>query len=127
MPLLSRPFRANRQGEWSKGKVVVFIVTLAAQRSVTLAARAAGMSRKSAYALKARDSAFCEAWAAALSAPGSAFHGDKAKRSGSSTLSSKPARVAKKPDDAMLRNRSFAAMPMRPRESPRVARSSRDQ
>jgi len=44
---------------------VTFIVTLAATRSVTLAARAVGMSRKSAYALKQRDPAFAFAWAAA--------------------------------------------------------------
>jgi hypothetical protein len=64
--LLSRPFRPNRPHEWSKGKAVTFIVTLAATRSVTLAARAAGMSRKAAYALKSRDPAFADAWKVAL-------------------------------------------------------------
>ena len=63
MPLLSRPLRPRRNGEGSGSRGVTFIVTLAAHRSVTLAARKAGMSRKSAYALKARDPAFAAAWA----------------------------------------------------------------
>ena len=66
MPLLSRPLRPRRNGEWSGSRGVTFIVTLAAHRSVTLAAREARMSRKSAYALKARDPAFAEAWDEAL-------------------------------------------------------------
>ena len=60
---LSRPRRAH---EWSGGKIVTFLVTLAATQSVTLAARGAGMSRKSAYALKGRDPAFADAWNKAL-------------------------------------------------------------
>lgn len=40
----------------------------AAARSVTLAARGAGMSRKSAYGLKSPDPAFAHAWEAALNA-----------------------------------------------------------
>jgi hypothetical protein len=76
--LLSRPRRATRSGEWTSTKAVTFIVTLAATRSVTLAARASGMSRKSAYALKARDRGFAAAWAAALEASASApRQGDK--------------------------------------------------
>ena len=62
----SRSNRRTRAAEWNAGKAVTFIVTLAATRSVTLAARAAGMSRKSAYALKRRDPAFDAAWTAAL-------------------------------------------------------------
>jgi hypothetical protein len=54
--------------EWSARKAVTFIVTLAATRSVTLAAREAGMSRKAAYALRSRDCAFAAAWNAALKA-----------------------------------------------------------
>lgn len=68
MILLSNPRRPHRPHEWSKGKAVTFIVTLAATRSVTLAARAAGMSRKAAYALKSRDPAFASAWNAAIAA-----------------------------------------------------------
>ena len=71
--LLSRPRRPRRAGEWTAAKAVTFIVTLAAMRSVTLAARRAGMSRKSAYALKHRDPTFAVAWAAAVRAP----EGDK--------------------------------------------------
>ena len=66
--LLSRPRRPRRSHEWDAGKVVTFIVTLAATHSVTLATREAGMSRKSAYALKDRDPAFAAAWNAALKA-----------------------------------------------------------
>jgi hypothetical protein len=66
--LLSQPRRPRRLGEWTPDKAVTFIVSLAARRSVTLAARAAGMSRKSAYALKARDPAFAAAWTAAAKA-----------------------------------------------------------
>ena len=58
--------RPRRPHEWSNVKAVTFIVTLAALRSVTLAADRAGMSRKSAYALKSRDPAFAAAWVAAL-------------------------------------------------------------
>jgi hypothetical protein len=76
--LLSRPRRPRRSGEWTSDRAVTFIVTLAATRSVTLAARGAGMSRKSAYALRARDAAFAAAWTAAANAAVTAsLHGDK--------------------------------------------------
>lgn len=65
MPFLTPAPRARRRHEWSHAKAVTFIVTLAATRSVTLAAQEAGMSRKSAYALKARDPAFAMVWNAA--------------------------------------------------------------
>jgi hypothetical protein len=65
---LSPPRRPRRSGEWTPDKAVTFIVTLAATRSVTLATREAGMSRKSAYALKARDPAFAAAWTAGVNA-----------------------------------------------------------
>jgi hypothetical protein len=67
---LCRPRRRRRSHEWSAGKTVTFIVTLAASGSVTLAARKAGMSRKSAYALKSRDPVFAAAWRAAVGASG---------------------------------------------------------
>ncbi len=66
--ILSPSTRTRRAGAWAAGKAVTFIVTLAATRTVTLAARAAGMSRKSAYALRERDPAFAAAWDAALGA-----------------------------------------------------------
>lgn len=58
--------RTARAAEWSAGKIVTFIVTLAATRTVTRAAHAAGMSRKAAYALRQRDPAFRNAWIAAI-------------------------------------------------------------
>ncbi|HEY7004971.1 MAG TPA: hypothetical protein VH392_00660 [Sphingomicrobium sp.] len=88
MHLLSRPRRTHRFHEWSAGKAVTFIVTLAATQSVTLAAREAGMSRKSAYALKARDSAFAAAWAAAVNA------GAKVSREGDKVNEVDEARVS---------------------------------
>ena len=63
---LARPIRPRRVGEWTEPKAVTFIVTLAASRSVTLAARQAGMSRKAAYELKRRDAGFAAVWNAAL-------------------------------------------------------------
>ena len=66
--ILSRPRRPHRSGQWTSPAAVTFIVTLAATRSVTLAAREARMSRKSAYALRSRDAAFAFAWAAAVNA-----------------------------------------------------------
>jgi hypothetical protein len=86
MHFLSRPRRPRRSGEWTPAKAVTFIVTLAATRSVTLAAREAAMSRKSAYALKDRDCAFAEAWNAALMArdanrPRARIEGDTSDRS----------------------------------------------
>ena len=68
MHLLSSPRRPSRAQEWTPGRAVTFIVTLAASRSVTLAARQSGMSRKAAYALKARDPLFAASWAAAVNA-----------------------------------------------------------
>ena len=64
--LFTRSNRRTRAAQWNAAKAVTFIVTLAATRSVTLAALEAGMSRKSAYALKRRDPAFDTAWKAAL-------------------------------------------------------------
>ena len=77
MHLLSRPLRPRRNGEWSGSRALTFIVTLAAHRSVTLAAREAGMSRKSAYTLKARDPAFAAAWDEALKDARNACQGDE--------------------------------------------------
>jgi hypothetical protein len=65
---LSKPRRRPRRGEWTPEQAVTFIVTLAAAGSVTIAAHRAGMSRKSAYALRGRDPAFAAAWAAAMRA-----------------------------------------------------------
>jgi hypothetical protein len=70
---LAQTRRPRRAGEWTEAKAVTFIVTLAASRSVTLAATRAGMSRKAAYVLKHRDRGFEAAWRAAV-AP---FEGNK--------------------------------------------------
>lgn len=77
MNLLSSPRRRHRSHEWTGAKAVTFIVTLAATGNVTLAARAAGMSRKSAYALESRDPGFAAAWQSALDARRRRRQGDK--------------------------------------------------
>jgi hypothetical protein len=109
--LLSQPHRARRLGEWTPGKAVTFIVTLAATRNVTLAARAAGMSRKSAYALKSRDSVFADAWGAATNAPAQKpVEGDTpvlVRPSTSSTVQCHPDRRLL---DAARRDRFFARL-----------------
>jgi hypothetical protein len=68
MQFLSPSRRPRRSHEWTAAKAVTFIVTLAASQSVTLAVRRAGLSRKSAYALRARDPRFAAAWKAAVHA-----------------------------------------------------------
>lgn len=79
MLLLSRPRRQRRASDWTSARAVTFVVTLAAHRSVTLAAARAGMSRKSAYALKGRDAAFAAAWDQAVTVgTGRSRQGDKA-------------------------------------------------
>ena len=98
---------------------VTFIVTLAATRSVTLAASEARMSRKSAYALKSRDPAFAAAWVAALDAGGDQRReGDKVEEvyeppvpSGQGNMS--PSRID--------RERAFAGLLVTLRESPPLA------
>lgn len=59
-PPIARP----RHDGWSGEKRLAFIVTLRRTRNVTRAAAAAGMSRESAYRLRARPSAaeFAAAW-----------------------------------------------------------------
>jgi len=79
MQLLSSPLRPRRPGEWTEGHAILFIVTLAARGSVTLAARDAGMSRKSAYALRQRDPHFARAWDAALKAAAADASAKRAK------------------------------------------------
>ena len=66
-PFANLAVSPRRPHQWTQAKVVTFIVTLASRQSVTLAAARAGMSRKSAYALKGKDCAFAAAWNAALS------------------------------------------------------------
>ena len=119
MHLLSRPRRPRRAREWSPERAVTFIVTLAATRSVTLAARAAGMSRKSAYALKGRDPAFASAWRAAVRAGAPLLvQGDKAYKvdrpptpppQGNTLLS------------RLARKHAFAGLGARPRDSAPLA------
>lgn len=117
MQILSRLRRPHRSGEWTGGAAVTFIVTLAATRSVTLAARAARMSRKSAYALKSRDPAFAAAWAAALNASRQqSFQGDKVKEVEGAPVSlgrgdSNSAR--ERLQDDRLRNTHFARLAAR--------------
>ena len=122
MHLLSQPHRTRRAGEWTPGKAVTFTVTLAATRNVTLAARAAGMSRKSAYALKERDPVFAAAWAAATTAPGrKPVEGDTAKLVRPSTSSTADRHPDRMRLDAARRDRFFARLAALNRESAPLA------
>ena len=119
MHLLSRPRRPLRSGEWTSAKAVTFIVTLAATRSVTLAAREAGMSRKSAYALQARDPAFATAWAAAVKAgAGISRQGDKVEEVHVPRVSTSH---GDRPPSRSDRERAFVRLVARIRESAPLA------
>ena len=124
--LLSRPRRARRSSDWSPAKAVTFIVTLAAHRSVTLAAEEAGMSRKSAYVLKDRDPAFAAAWTAALRTRKGRRQGDKVEEVEEPPVSSSQGnslhaglRADRRPD------RLFAALARSRRRPPKVESSRR--
>ncbi len=62
------PPASPREQSWTRERQVVFLQALAASQSVSEAARAAGMSRQSAYALRGRlkGQPFDRAWQAAL-------------------------------------------------------------
>lgn len=137
MHLISSPRRSRRAHEWSNAKAVTFIVTLASGRPVTLAARAAGMSRKSAYALKSREPAFRMAWEAAVSSsaskrearPGAtvqrpvavANEGDNRTRAPLSSVSTSSPHAARRAAE-LARDRFFAGLARsRPQQSPRPA------
>jgi hypothetical protein len=108
---LSRPRRSRRSGEWTPARAVTFIVTLAASQSVTLAARAASMSRKAAYALKARDPAFAGAWQAALAASRpSRRQGDKVKEVHGPRVSRGQGNRRFRSFDAELRDQFFSTI-----------------
>jgi hypothetical protein len=117
--LFSRPRRPHRSGEWTQARAVTFIVTLAATGSVTLAARQAGMSRKSAYALKARDPAFAAAWMAAVKARATTSRqGDKVEEVHEPPVS--PGHGDALPSRSE-RERAFAGLVAKLRESPPLA------
>jgi len=66
---MERASRIRSDG-WTVARQIVFLEMLARTRSVTAGARAAGMSRESAYRLRARDprGLFAAAWARAFRA-----------------------------------------------------------
>lgn len=117
--LLSRPRRPHRSSEWNSAKAVTFIVTLAATRSVTRAARETRMSRKAAYALKARDPAFASAWAAAMNANRRGLgQGDKVEEVEGAPVS--PVRGST-PPSRIDRERALVQLVATLRESPPLA------
>ena len=75
MSIRTSPQRRARADGWTDRKRVTFIVTLVASGSVTFAAASAGLSRKSAYALRNRDSAFASLWERALEAGKASYRG----------------------------------------------------
>jgi hypothetical protein len=60
-----RPEPSRKTGGWSADRQRLYIETLAETGSVHLSARAAGLSARSAYALRVRSPAFSAAWDAA--------------------------------------------------------------
>jgi len=60
-----KPEPSRRVGGWSAARQRLYIETLAETGSVHLAAKAAGLSARSAYALRVRSPAFSAAWDAA--------------------------------------------------------------
>ena len=119
MHLLSRPRHVPRAGGWTSDKVVTFIVAFAATRSVTLAAHAAGMSRKAAYALRARDAAFAAAWAAAVKAGAERpLEGDKVEEVEEPPISSGQGNASLSRAE---RERAFVGLLAQLRESPPLA------
>lgn len=119
MPFVSQPRSPRRPGEWTSDKAVTFIVTLAATHSVTLAARRAGMSRKSVYALKARDRAFAAEWAAAAKAGTIAsIQGDRVEEVHAPPVSTGQGDALPSRQD---RERSFVGLMIALRESPSLA------
>jgi len=117
---LCRPRRPRRLGEWTRDKVVTFIVTLAASQSVTLAAREAGMSRKSAYALRARDPAFAGAWDTAAKV-------HSARRRGSETKDVREPPVSLGQGDKRTHvRRSISSTPQQPGDARRLDSLRRD-
>jgi hypothetical protein len=120
---LSHSRRPRRAGEWTESRAVTFIVTLAASRSVTLAAAKAGISRKSAYALKIRNAAFAAAWNAALVAGAkvwrqgpalNSFQGDKLAKVHNPPIErpegDKASRLTSRNLDAEMRDLFFSAV-----------------
>lgn len=63
VPFIPEPSR--KTGGWSAVRQRLFIETLAETGSVHLSAKAAGLSARSAYALRVRSSAFAQTWDAA--------------------------------------------------------------
>lgn len=61
-----RKTRAPRPARWTRQSRKQFLTVLAETSNVSASARAAGMNRHSAYALKERDAEFAKSWKAAL-------------------------------------------------------------
>ena len=64
------PASRTRRDGWTNGKRVTFFVTLAETGSVTFACVSVRLSRKSAYALRKRDSTFASLWERGLAMAG---------------------------------------------------------
>lgn len=62
----SRSVRRIREDGWTVARQLAFLAALISTRSVTLAARATGMSRESAYRLRDRAGLFAALWDHAL-------------------------------------------------------------
>ena len=61
----ARPTRTNAEYRWHNGKAHAFLTALAQHGKVAAAARSVGMTRQSAYKLRARVPVVAEGWAQA--------------------------------------------------------------
>ena len=64
--ILSKNGKALREDGWTHEKRALFLEALSGGVSIESAAKAAGMTRSSAYALKCRDPLFSSQWADAI-------------------------------------------------------------
>ena len=101
-PKSERTPRSCRRDGWTPFRQLAFLAELVCSRSITEAARAAGMSRESAYRLRRREpeSLFAAVWDRALQAPA------RAASKGHELSASNTGRVRRR----RVGNRGFAPM-----------------
>ena len=109
-----------RSDGWTPDRRVTFCVTLAASGSVTFASASAGLSRKSAYALRKRDDGFASLWDQSLEAARAARRKVRRGIRKGNEIEARPKPrqpvnfINRLQADAARRDRFFAALESRP-------------
>lgn len=112
--------RRIRTDGWTHDRRVTFCVALAASGSVTFAAASAGLSRKSAYALRKRDRGFASLWDRSLAAARAARREARRRAFEGNEKQARPEPcrpinfINRRQADAADRDRFFAALESRP-------------